>query len=327
MAKGLPVMAARLREVRRICPPPSPKDPSMCILSAMPWYQLSFPADRPRAPALTESLEEAGALSVTLEDLEDQPLFEPPPGEAPLWERLRLSALFETREKAEQAASRLGVPNYHIDVIGDKDWQAVCRQSFPPLRFGRIEICPSWHTPDPGAVSILLDPGLAFGTGTHPTTALCLSWLEAQALQGKVLIDYGCGSGILGIAAARLGAEVWAVDIDPQALEAAATNAERNAVRLRTCLPWDLPPLRTHFLVANILANPLVELAPTLACHLLPQGRIALSGILAEQVREVGEAYRPFFAMEAPAFRDEWARLSGTRLSSEVKLSPSALSR
>ncbi len=285
----------------------------MCILSPMSWYQLSFPVRRPEAHALTEQLEGAGALAVTLEDLGDEPLFEPPPGHTPLWERMRLSALFETRAQAEEAARRAGVPSYHIALIEDKDWQAACRQDFPSLRFGRLEICPSWQTPDPRAVTVLLDPGLAFGTGAHPTTALCLAWIEQQDLEGKVLIDYGCGSGILAIAAAKLGAEAWAVDIDPQALEATARNAERNAVSIHTCPPQALPPIRAHALVANILAGPLMELAPAFAGHLLPGGGLALSGILAEQAGRVAAAYRPWFSLET-ALQGGWARLSGTRL-------------
>jgi ribosomal protein L11 methyltransferase len=190
---------------------------------------------------------------------------------------------------------------------------------FKPLRFGdRLWIVPSWHdAPDPHAANLLLDPGLAFGTGTHPTTALCLEWLDGQDVTSRQVIDYGCGSGILGLAALLLGADhVIGVDTDPQALEASRENARRNKVeedRLDLFLPGDEPDTMADIMLANILAQPLIGLAPKLAAKVKPGGDIVLSGILSNQAREVMEAYEPWFIMDEPEQREEWIRLTGRR--------------
>lgn len=205
-----------------------------------------------------------------------------------------------------------------VEILEDKDWEREWMENFHPMQFGqRLWICPSWRdVPDPEAVNVMLDPGLAFGTGTHPTTALCLTWLDGQELGGQTVIDYGCGSGILGIAALKLGAgRVIGVDIDPQAIEASRENAARNGVEngVELYLPADRPQLQADVLVANILAGPLRELASDIASLVKPGGRLALSGILATQAEEVRAAYLPWFEMDAPVEQEEWVRLSGIR--------------
>jgi ribosomal protein L11 methyltransferase len=211
------------------------------------------------------------------------------------------------------------LPEHLSELIEDQDWERSWMDNFQPMRFGqRLWIVPSWHAaPEPDAVNLLLDPGLAFGTGTHPTTALCLEWLDAQTLQDCTVLDFGCGSGILAIAALLLGAGLAiGTDIDPQALEASRDNASRNGIepaRFPLYLPGELPGVRADVLVANILAGPLVELAPRLAELLGPGGRLALSGILAEQAEAVRAAYSKDFMLEPTAEKDGWVRISGIR--------------
>jgi ribosomal protein L11 methyltransferase len=294
---------------------------------------LVFESDRTRAPALEDALLEIGALSVTLQDSADEPVFEPGVGETPLWQATRVLALFEMTPEAAPAeidalATTLVVelqqlvplPAWRAEHLQDQAWERAWMADFQPMRFGqRLWICPSWtEAPDPTGVVLALDPGLAFGTGTHPTTALCLEWLDGQPLQDCTVIDYGCGSGILGIAALLLGArQVVAVDNDPQALIATRANAERNHItpeRLITCLPGELPAAFTaDVMVANILAGPLQSLAPLLTGLTSRNGRIALSGILAEQADAVAAAYRPAFELAPIARREEWVRIDGVR--------------
>lgn len=264
----------------------------------------------------------AGALSVTLTDAADTPIFEPELNTTPLWPQVRISALFDAN--ADRAAilhmleSELGAPAPPgtFTEIADRAWEREWLADFHPMRFGRrLWICPHEQRVDARDATIVrLDPGLAFGTGTHPTTALCLEWLDGAALEGREVIDYGCGSGILAIAAMKLGAaRAVAVDIDPLALEAARYNASANAVAVEA-LAADAPlALEAGLTVANILANPLRMLAPLLASHTRPGGRIALSGVLAGQAGEVLAAYEPWFAMAVEATEGDWACLAGTR--------------
>jgi ribosomal protein L11 methyltransferase len=274
---------------------------------------------------LEEALIEAGACAVTLEDAADEPLYEPPPGAMPLWTRTRVVGLFPA--DADLAAVRADVhavlgdapPGWQVEPLQERDWERAWLDGFRPMRFGhRLWVCPSeYPVPDPAAVTVRLDPGLAFGTGTHATTALCLEWLDGAALQGAEVIDYGCGSGILGIAALKLGArQVWAVDNDPQALLATRDNAARNGVadRVSALAPDALPPLHADVLLANILAGPLIALAPRFAELVRPGGRVALSGILEAQTEEVARAYRRWFAVGAALAREGWVRIVGTRL-------------
>ncbi|MGK0674367.1 MAG: 50S ribosomal protein L11 methyltransferase [Halothiobacillaceae bacterium] len=289
----------------------------------MPWHQLSLTIPRDQAEALEDTLLELGAVSVTLQDAADVPVLEPLPGETPLWPEVNVVGLFEEwtdTTQVDQALSACGILNGSWGYVEDQDWERVWMDQFQPLRFGqRLWVVPNWiGPPDAQAVNILLDPGLAFGTGTHPTTALCLEWLDGAKLQDKSVLDYGCGSGILAIAALKLGAtSAWGIDIDPQALTATRDNAARNGIeswRLHTGLPGALPQdARFDVLLANILMGPLIELAPTLTRHAKPGGALVLSGLLAEQAEGVMTAYAAAFDFDPPVFKDGWARLTARR--------------
>ncbi len=291
----------------------------------MPWLQLRLAITPEQAPTYEDALLEVGAVSVTFMDAEDQPIFEPDLGTTPLWSHTHLLALFEADTDADALVAHLqlltdgDLPEHQIEHIEDQDWERSWMDGFAPMRFGqRLWIVPSWHeAPQPDAVNLLLDPGLAFGTGTHPTTSLCLQWLDAQPLEGCSVLDFGCGSGILAIAALLLGApRAVGTDIDPQALEASRDNAQRNGIadeRFPVYLPADLPQEPADVVVANILAGPLVSLAPQITSLVKPGGRLALSGILAEQADEVRAAYAADFALDPTAVQDGWVRISGVR--------------
>lgn len=291
----------------------------------MPWLQVRLAISPEEAETYEDALLEVGAVSVTFMDAEDQPIFEPELNTTPLWSHTHLLALFEADTDADAVFAHLQLltgttlPEHHAEVIEDQDWERSWMDNFQPMRFGRrLWIVPSWHeAPEPGAVNLLLDPGLAFGTGTHPTTALCLEWLDGQQLQDTQVLDFGCGSGILAIAALLLGAQqAVGTDIDVQALEASRDNAQRNGIaddRFPVYLPADLPAQQADVLVANILAGPLVSLAPQLSGLVRPGGLLALSGILAEQGEEVAAAYAQDFELDPIANRDGWVRISGRR--------------
>ncbi|MCE9680476.1 50S ribosomal protein L11 methyltransferase [Shewanella sp. AS1] len=292
----------------------------------MAWIQLKIDTDNQHAETLSDLLMEFGALSITYEDGEDKPIYEPKLGETPLWSHTVLTALFDASFDLAPIVELLRLQPYlgkdfshKIEQVEDKDWEREWMDNFHPIQFGqRLWICPSWRdVPDPQAVNVMLDPGLAFGTGTHPTTALCLEWLDGLDLKGKEVIDFGCGSGILAIAAIKLGAgKVTGVDIDYQAIEASKANAERNDVadKLALYLPEDQPAnLQAEILVANILAGPLRELAPLIAEKVQTSGLLALSGLLKEQAEEIREYYTQWFDMDEPAHKEDWSRLTGTR--------------
>lgn len=290
----------------------------------MPWLQLSIEVDARNVDDLTGFFNAAGALSVTAADAGDEPLLEPAPGETPLWQRVRVTAMMPPETDAETLCAELPIAcpgvvgHVHVEVLDDRDWSETWRDSFGAMRFGsRLWIVPTGDEPPPGDVVVIrLDPGLAFGTGTHATTALCLEWLDAHAPAGSTVIDYGCGSGILAIAAHKLGAaRVHAVDIDPQALAATRENAARNDIRkgLDVSLPEHMKIDRADLVIANILANPLVELADRLAGLLQTGGRIIMTGILNEQADDVMAAYRDVISFEPPVERDEWVLLSGRK--------------
>lgn len=289
----------------------------------MAWQQLKIQTTQDLAEGLSDMMSELGANAVTMEDSADQPIFEPPLGSTPLWEHTTVVGLFsedcEIALVLQQAALYLGTaPAYHLDILEDQDWIRACMDQFQPLRFGeRLWIVPSWHQPpEPTAVNIELDPGLAFGTGTHPTTSLCLEWLDAHAPTDKDVLDYGCGSGILGIAALMLGARhAWGVDTDPQAITASHDNAEKNHIadRFELFLPEQTPAVVADLIVANILANPLIGLAEKLSGHVRSGGEIILSGILEAQGQSVLDAYSTWFDMQLGDTRDGWVRLEGTR--------------
>ena len=289
----------------------------------MAWIQFIFNSTPLGAESLSECLSDCGASAVTFEDNAEQPIYEPEIGSTPLWQATNVVALFEADVNTQSILAQLtklmapiALPSYRIEAIEDKDWVREWMDNFHPMCFGeKLWICPSWHQPPkPDAVNILLDPGLAFGTGTHPTTELCLNWLDQADLKDKTVIDYGCGSGILAIAAALLGAKkVIGVDTDPQALEATQANAERNNVQIATYLPQDCPNERADVVLANILAGPLQALAPTLASLSRPNADIILSGILEGQADTVSMSYQSLFTMQAPTQKEEWVRLVGQR--------------
>jgi ribosomal protein L11 methyltransferase len=291
----------------------------------MPWQNLILTTAREQVEAIEARLLAAGALAVTVGDAGDVPVLEPAPGETPLWPENTLTALFPQDTELAPLGAALTVEfelaaTPRIEAVEDQDWERAWMDDFRPMRFGqRLWICPSWQEPpEAGAVNLILDPGLAFGTGTHPTTALCLEWLDANPPIGALVLDYGCGSGILSLAALKLGARhAWGVDIDPQALTATQTNAERNGIaagNLYAVGPQELPPLEADLVIANILSGPLVELAPALCAHLKPGGHLVLSGILAEQADTVRAAYTACIdRWEADAVRDGWVRLTGQR--------------
>ena len=290
----------------------------------MPFLQVTLEVGDADPAAAEEACFAAGALSVTLADGADEPVLEPAPGTTPLWRQVRLSALFPAGADAgvltAVLASSLGLPAARIthEVLADRAWEREWLKDFRPMRFGRrLWICPGGQqAPDPGAAVLELDPGLAFGTGTHPTTALCLEWLDRHPPLDRSVLDYGCGSGILAIAALKLGAKsVWAVDIDEQALWATRENAVRNRVdtRLATGLPEELPEQVFDVVLANILANPLIGLAPGLGKLVRSGGDLVLSGILAAQADDVRTAYAAEFDFSAIAEREGWVRLHGVR--------------
>ncbi len=293
------------------------------------WVSVAIETDAAHAEALADALMAAGAISASVEDalagteLETPQFGEPGSPTTPLWEKSRVVALFEPaadlRERIAVALNeaRLAVPaEIAFAEVAEQDWVRLTQSQFDPIRISeRLWIVPSWHiAPDPTAINLELDPGLAFGTGSHPTTKLCLEWLEANVRPGVSVLDYGCGSGILGIAALKLGAgEALGVDIDPAALTAAADNAARNGVTMR------LAPSSAHLVetfdcvVANILTNPLMLLAPLLTARLKPGGRLALSGVLASQAAQVIAAYAPYLALRVGAVHEGWVRLEGLR--------------
>ncbi|MEI7263903.1 50S ribosomal protein L11 methyltransferase [Pectobacterium carotovorum] len=295
----------------------------------MPWIQLKINTSGKVAEQLGDVMMESGAVSVTFQDTHDTPVFEPLPGETRLWGDTDAIALYDAETDMNAVIAMLeqepllGAGFKHkIEQLEDKDWEREWMDNFHPMQFGkRLWICPSWREiPDPTAVNVMLDPGLAFGTGTHPTTALCLQWLDGLDLEGKTIIDFGCGSGILAIAALKLGAaRAIGIDIDPQAIQASRDNAQRNGVseRLELYLPKDQPAdLSADVVVANILAGPLRELAPLISDLPKAGGHLGLSGVLATQAEGVAEAYADKFTLDPVAEREEWCRITGQRRAS-----------
>lgn len=289
----------------------------------MSWLQVRLALTPAQAETYEDLMLELGAVSVTFMDAEDQPIFEPDLGTTPLWSQTHLLALFEGDTDAAALEQRVQLLanglTYEVERLEDQEWERSWMDNFQPMRFGqRLWIVPSWHeAPEPGAVNLLLDPGLAFGTGTHPTTSLCLQWLDGEPVADRQVLDFGCGSGILAIAALLLGAErAVGTDIDVQALEASRENANRNGIdpaRFALYLPADLPDEPADVVVANILAGPLVGLAEQITRLTRIGGRLALSGILAEQAEDVRAAYAGCFDLEPTATLDGWVRISGTR--------------
>lgn len=302
----------------------------------MPYLQLTLPCTEAQQPRVERALEDVGALAVTLQDAhldaaDEQAIFEPGVGEIPLWDEMTLTALFPDETDALVLLAALDAFDPGLDwtrarfeKVEDQDWERAWLDMFQPMRFGaRCWIVP-WDHPlpeeaqAPDAAIVRLDPGLAFGSGTHPTTALCLRWLDALAqageLQGRTVLDFGCGSGILALAALKLGAaRASGIDNDPQALTATADNAERNGVTIATFLPQDAPAGCYPVVVANILAAALDALAETLAARTAPGGRLAMSGILAGQEEALLARFAPWFDALQVAREDDWVRLDGIR--------------
>lgn len=297
------------------------------------WVSVALETDAAHADSLSDALLAAGAISVSVEDALagtdlETPQFGEPDGTVnqpatPLWSESRVVALFDPSNDligriaaATVAAGIDDLPEIELDEVAEQDWVRLTQSQFEPIRVNdRLWIVPSWHAaPDPEAINLVLDPGLAFGTGSHPTTFLCLQWLTETLRGGESVLDYGCGSGILGIAAAKLGAaSVVGVDIDDNALLSANDNAASNKVAL--VLRHSKQALEEHFdiVVANILTNPLCVLAPLLAGRIAPGGRIALSGVLAAQSELLIAAYGPLIALRVGAELDGWVRLEGQK--------------
>ncbi|MBT3507071.1 MAG: 50S ribosomal protein L11 methyltransferase [Methylococcales bacterium] len=292
----------------------------------MSWKQLSVITDQQHAPALSDLFSQLGAVSVTYLDALDEPIYEPELGETKIWEQTRVVALFEMSVHAEvvellvgQQFPRFSLKDWRLDILQDQVWERTWMAHFKPMLFGdRLWVCPSGSEQEsPETVCMTLDPGLAFGTGTHATTALCLEWLARYDLKDKTVLDYGCGSGILAIASVLLGANhVAAVDIDTQAITATKNNAAKNNIdsKIDCYLPDDCPAIQADIVVANILANPLIEMVQPILTLLNSGGHIVLSGILSEQAGHVMEAYSPFCQLQEPVYEGDWCRIVGIKL-------------
>lgn len=290
----------------------------------MYWQQLSVTTTERAAPVVSELFSSLGAVSVTYQDAADQPIYEPKPGETRVWDRTIVTGLFDAHTDLAKVRGfidvQLGelVGGWTQHDLEDEVWERAWMAHFRPMRFGTaLWVCPTGQEPpEKDGVVVTLDPGLAFGTGTHPTTSLCLEWLAENDVRDASVIDYGCGSGILGIAACLLGAkETYAVDIDPQAIAATRENAKKNGVAKNVhCFePDQLPPLEADVLLANILANPLAHLANTLTAHVKVGGTVILSGILVDQIATVETAYQTHFDLSPPTIKENWVRLDGRR--------------
>jgi ribosomal protein L11 methyltransferase len=298
------------------------------MLAPVGWNNVEFFLDAESADRLGDALLAHGAVSVTVSDAQagafgEEAIFGEPGELLGLWRECKLAALLdEGAAVAEIVAAALETAdlppgtNYALQSVAEQDWVQVSKAQFKPLQTTpRLWVVPTWHTPpDPGAINLMLDPGLAFGTGSHPTTRLCLNWLEQNIRGGETVLDYGCGSGVLAIAAAKLGASaVYGVDIDPVALTVAASNAVVNGVRAHFTSPDNLPKMTADLVVANILANPLKLLAPILIGATRPGGRLALAGLLTSQAREVAACYATAIGLEVVAEDSDWVCLAGIK--------------
>jgi ribosomal protein L11 methyltransferase len=292
----------------------------------MTWWQFSLTCQSSELEQVEDLMQQLGALSISLGDAGDEPIYEPLPGTNPVWQESIVTATFDASTSHETLSQQLNsaLPG-HLAAslrqasLHEQDWEQSYRQHFQPLQCAPdLWIVPSWcEPPDPGATIVRLDPGLAFGTGGHPTTALCLAWMATAGLADSEVVDFGCGSGILAIAAIKLGAKrVLAVDIDPQAISACQANMQVNGInagQILVRLAEANETIKVDLLVANILAGPLVELAPQFVGMLKPGGRILLSGILKTQLKDIQSAYQPYFELEPAQIRDDWVCIGGKR--------------
>ncbi|WP_414719583.1 50S ribosomal protein L11 methyltransferase [Thiomicrospira sp.] len=290
----------------------------------MAWIQINTIVEEALAEPLSDVFMDIGAVSVTFAETGEQEIFEPEIGTTPIWDQTRVMGLFDAELDTAalllaltQLMPQIAPSAYRVEQIEDKDWIREWMDQFQPMPFGdNLWIVPSWlDAPDPNAVNLLLDPGMAFGTGTHPTTAMCLRWLDQNPPLNRNVIDYGCGSGILAIAAAKLGAaQVKGTDIDPQAILASQDNAERNQVNIEFALVKDFQAEPSDCLIANILAGPLKQLAPEFDRLVKSGGQLVLSGLLANQAEELVSHYRQFgFELDTLHTQDEWALLTGQK--------------
>ncbi|MDP2901855.1 MAG: 50S ribosomal protein L11 methyltransferase [Methylovulum sp.] len=291
----------------------------------MAWHQISVITNENTAPGLADFFNTLGAVSVTYMDAEDEPVYEPAIGETKIWRNTQVIALFEWDADPELIKSLVykqfepaGLAGWLHEVVQDQEWERAWMAFYKPMKFAdKLWVCPTdQEQTEPGTVCLTLDPGLAFGTGTHPTTALCLEWLASHDLTGKTVIDYGCGSGILAIAAILLGAKVaHAIDIDPQALTATYNNAQKNKVQdhILCHQPEQFVPFQSDVVLANILAKPLIDMAGKISRLLAPGGQLVLSGILLEQADAVIGAYQPYIGFKPLSQQDGWIRLEGSK--------------
>ncbi|MEQ1620214.1 MAG: 50S ribosomal protein L11 methyltransferase [Methylococcales bacterium] len=291
----------------------------------MAWQQISVITDEDSAPKLADYFDSLGAVSVTYMDAEDEPVYEPAIGETKIWSNTQVIALYELDAQPELIKSQVikkfahaPLHNWLIEDIQDQAWERAWMEYYHPMKFAdRLWVCPTDQEQiEPGTVCLTLDPGLAFGTGTHPTTALCLEWLASHDLTGKTVIDYGCGSGILAVAAILLGAkEAHAVDIDPQAITATQDNAIKNNVldKIHTYLPEQFKTFQADVVLANILAKPLIEMSEQISNLVSLNGELVLSGILHEQAESVRTAYQPYISLNPPVQQEDWIRLEGVK--------------
>jgi ribosomal protein L11 methyltransferase len=291
----------------------------------MSWLQISVTTDEDTAPRIADFLSDLGALSVTYLDAEDVPIYEPALNETKIWQNTIVVALYEEDSEPElirlalfEKFSKSPLVDWKAEILEDQDWERAWMEYYHPMKFAdKLWVCPTGQEQhESGTVCLTLDPGLAFGTGTHPTTALCLEWLASHDLTDKIVIDYGCGSGILAVAAVLLGAKhAYAIDIDPQAITATLANAEKNKVsdKISCYLPEQFQPLQADIVLANILAKPLIELSPAITALVAMQGQLVLSGILNEQAEAVSEAYRLHITFNPVTSQEDWCRLDGIK--------------
>ncbi len=296
----------------------------------MPWQQIICHTTKDAQDKISELVEQAGSLSITLQDAEDEPVLEPLPGETPLWENIIMTILFEADQNLQTLITQLDehkqewhISHLALEILEDQIWERAWMKNFRPMQFGdNLWIYPGgYDIPDDDRVKILLDPGLAFGTGTHPTTALCLEWLDQNPPRDLSVVDYGCGSGILAIAAAKLGAKhITATDIDPQAITATRDNMQRNTIasdKISTYLVDDMPSDQVDLLVANILSGPLIELYPRLDSLIKKKGSLVLSGILIEQKESIISTYSQTFDDLEVKVLGDWIRVTGVKTGTE----------
>lgn len=292
----------------------------------MAWHQISIISDKNTAPLVSDFFSDLGSVSVTYMDAEDQPVYEPTPGETKIWNLTKVIALFELDADPELIKTLLfsqfkdfTLDNWFQEILQDQAWERTWMEHYQPMKFAdSLWVCPTGQEQsEKGTVCMTLDPGLAFGTGTHPTTALCLEWLANQNISDKVVIDYGCGSGILAVAALLLGAkQAHAIDIDPQAITATQANAEKNNVanKIKYYLPEQFSVFQADIVIANILAIPLCELSAHISQLVKAGGQLVLSGILNEQATSVMNAYKEHnINIEPPTSQQDWCRLVGVK--------------